>query len=318
MSQIHRARAAAIDIGTNSVLLTIADVSANDLHVVQQRATVTRLGQDVDRTRRLHPDAVERTLACLREYRSVIDDFGSPPARAVGTSALRDAEGGAAFIARASEVLGFSPEVISGMREAELTFAGALSGMDHVGRVFVFDIGGGSTELILGSVEKDGALFIDRGVSLDVGSVRLTERCQVQDPPTKQNLDRIRKAIRGALNESGMFAQSAEQVVGVAGTVTTLAAIEKRMKDYDPAVIHGYELRASSVSHLVELLARKATAERRLLPGLSPGRADVIVAGALLCEEIMSYCGAHSLTVSDRGVRFGLIREAGEQNLKIR
>lgn len=308
MTRSSSDRIAAIDIGTNSVLLTVAEARQGKLVVVEQFATVTRLGQDVDRTGELHQSAVERTLACLRTYREHLDRLNVGAAQAVGTSALRDATGGADFVDQARKVLGFAPEIISGEREAALTFLGALDGLAVDGASFVFDIGGGSTELILGEKTHEGAR-IERGISLNMGSVRLTERFAVSDPITETQLEAIRTEIRGLLQSSGIFVPPGTQVVGVAGTVTTLAAISEKMSSYDPALIHGSSLASRTISELVKMLAQMTVEERKQLPGLTPGRADVIVSGAILCEEILHFARAEELLVSDRGVRFGLLAE---------
>lgn len=301
-------RIAAIDIGTNSVLLTVADAEGGAIEIVEQFATVTRLGQDVDRTGELHSDAIARTLACLRDYRAHLDRLKVEKGKAVGTSALRDAHGGSSFIESAAQILGFAPEIISGEREAELTFLGALDGLSVEGPSFVFDIGGGSTELILGKKTARGA-HIQHGVSLNMGSVRLTERAALSDPPTSVELGRVRSEIHALLKTAGFSVPTGTEVVGVAGTVTTLAAIVENMSSYDPNLIHGYRLESERVSELVKRLAKMTVAERKQLPGLTPGRADVIVAGAILCEEILKFASAEALIASDRGVRFGLLAE---------
>lgn len=314
MSDGDAKRVAAIDIGTNSVLLTIAETKPEGaLRVVNQRATVTRLGQGVDQTGRLHPDAEDRTLACLVDYENDMRAAGVARARAVGTSALRDAVGGGSFLARAKDALGFDVEVISGTREAELTFFGALSGID-LGRgqrpnqaAFVFDIGGGSTELIVGNVQATPA--ISQCTSLNLGSVRLTERNRPSDPPTTGELEEIRGQVRAALESSGIVVPPTCPVVGVAGTVTTLFAIARQMHEYDAAQVHGQELDAQTIASVYDRLAKMTLMERLEVPGLSKGRADVIVAGAILCSELLAYAGASELIVSDRGVRFGLLQE---------
>jgi exopolyphosphatase/guanosine-5'-triphosphate,3'-diphosphate pyrophosphatase len=312
---------AGIDIGTNSVLLTIAEVAkGGELIVIDQRATVTRLGQDVDRSKRLHPDAQERTLTCLAEYRSVMERAGVSYARAVGTSALRDAAGGQDFLARAVEALGADIEVISGLREAELTFFGALSGIDNSGAqeasapTFVFDIGGGSTELIVGNFRAaspgaDSSLVVEQCTSLDMGSVRLTERNRPSNPPTHEQLTNIRSQVRDALEQSSIVVPAGARVVGVAGTVTTLFAISQGMEKYEAAAVHGALMGQSEVETWARRLGEMTLEERLGLAGLTRGRADVIVAGALLCAQILEFAGASTLTVSDRGVRFGLLQE---------
>jgi exopolyphosphatase/guanosine-5'-triphosphate,3'-diphosphate pyrophosphatase len=307
---------AAIDIGTNSVLLTLAQrVSGAEFSILDQRATVTRLGQDVDRTGRLHPEAETRTLTCLAKYRTLMDEAGVSVGRAVGTSAMRDAQGGEAFVEKATAVLGFRPEVISGLREAELTCVGALSGLDlgpHADQpVFVFDIGGGSTELIVGTLPKEQGqpVRIEQSTSLNIGSVRLTERNSLSDPPSHQQLTQLREQVDAALASSGITNGTSPLVVGVAGTVTTLAAISLKMSNYDPALIHGHCLSLVEIDRVSAELNALSLEKRLQMPGLSPGRADVIVAGSMLCGQIVRFARASELVVSDRGVRFGLLSE---------
>jgi exopolyphosphatase/guanosine-5'-triphosphate,3'-diphosphate pyrophosphatase len=295
---------AAIDVGTNSVLLTIARVTAGDLVVVDQRATVTRLGQGVDQTGRLHPDAQARTLACLREYRTIMDTQGVEHGRAVGTSALRDAQGGAQFLAQSSQILGFPLEVVSGQTEALLTFNGALLGLDVHERACVFDIGGGSTELILGDADTGK---IESSISLDVGSVRLTERLALSDPPSAAQVAALRATIAEQLAKFDLSRARGAMLVGVAGTVTTLAAVLLQMDHYDAERIHGAHMSARDLADLTARILALSVQERLQLSGLTPGRADVIGAGALLCSMIVEQAQASGLVVSDRGVRFGLL-----------
>ncbi len=299
-------RVAAIDIGTNSVLLLVAELCRDDgrltLQPVVERATITRLGQGVDRTRELAPDAVERTLACLNQYGEEIRSLGVKRIDAVGTSAMRDARGSEGFRCEAKRLLGIEPRVIGGEEEARLTFIGGLSGIEARGPVSVFDIGGGSTELIRG----DLATRVESAVSLNVGSVRLTERHIKSDPPTSQELEACRADIERELDGLTGPSSLAQPLVGVAGTVTTIAAIARNIAPYDGARVHGLTLTLDEVRTTSDLLARTRLAERVELPGLSPKRADVIVAGALLCRVIVERSGAPGLTVSDRGVRWGV------------
>ena len=239
-------RLAAIDVGTNSVLLTVVD---GELSPVVERATIARLGQDVDRTRTLSPAAVERTLACLGTYAEACRAEGVSELLAVGTSALRDAAGAESFTREAERLLGVPLKVISGDDEAALTFEGALSGLACPGRVLVFDIGGGSSELIVG---RDAA--VERAVSLDIGSVRLFERHVRTDPPTADELGRVRQDVRralAALPDPGPL----DAVVGVAGTVTTLLAIELELDGYDVGRVHGGSLGRTMVQALARRLA---------------------------------------------------------------
>ena len=297
-------RVAAIDIGTNSVLLTIAEVdAAGSLSPVVERATITRLGEGVDKTRRLADAAVARTLDALSEYAAAVREAGARHLEVVGTSAMRDAAGGGAFADRAEEVLGTRPRVVSGDEEARLTFAGGLSGLAIPDKdVLVFDIGGGSTELIVG---RTSPLGVRRAVSFDIGSVRLTERHVRSDPPTPTELAAVDADIAAALASFG--AEGVDVVVGVAGTVTSIAAIARQVDPYDATVIHGMRLSAREIDETTSALDRSSVSERAKLPGLSPKRADVIGAGAHICQGVMRLVGASELVVSDRGVRWGLL-----------
>lgn len=300
-------RVATIDIGTNSVLLLIAERRGDDLVAVVERATITRLGRGVDRTRALDPEAIAATLACLGDYAAEIARAGVARVDAVGTSAMRDARGGSDFQARAHEILGVAPRVISGDEEADLTFAGALAGLGLDGPVLVFDLGGGSTEIIRG---RAGATDTrERAVSLDIGSVRLTERHLRGDPPAAGEIAAVRADARAALATLGAgFLGGAAEVVGVAGTVTTLAAHALGVAPYDAARVHGARLDAATIARVTADLAARPLADRRALPAIDPRRADVIVAGAIIVEEVLTWAGAPRLVVSDRGVRWGLAK----------
>jgi len=297
-------RVAAIDIGTNSVLLLVAEARGGSLVPVLERATITRLGQGVDKTRKLAPEAIERTLACLSEYAEDLRAHAPEQVLVVGTSAMRDAEGGALFRERAAEILSVEPRVASGDEEAELTFLGALTGLQVSGEVLVFDVGGGSTEIITG----DAARGPRDKISLDIGSVRLTERHVRGDPPTGDELGRVREDVRASL--ATVRFQPAGQVVGVAGTVTTIAAFVRNIVPYDGALVHGAELSSEEVARAAIDLAKLTLEERTRIAAIHPKRADVIVAGTVLVDEVMRFCGAARMTVSDRGVRWGLVARA--------
>jgi exopolyphosphatase/guanosine-5'-triphosphate,3'-diphosphate pyrophosphatase len=299
-------RIAAIDIGTNSVLLLVAERRGDTLVPLLERATITRLGQDVDRTRALAPEAVRRTLDCIEAYARDLEAMGVVRAAAVGTSAMRDAQGGEGFRAAARALLGFEPRVISGVEEARLTFSGGLSGLDvRTGEAaVVFDIGGGSTEIVCG---QRGERELASAISLDVGSVRLTERHVHRDPPTAEELRAIDDDVAAHLATAPPLGGA--RLVGVAGTVTTLAAIAHAIDPYDAERIHGLELSVESLASVAERLATLPLAERTKLPGLSPKRADVIVAGARIALAVARASGRASLVVSDRGVRWGLAEE---------
>ena len=301
---------ATIDIGTNSVLLLVAEKATDGRIVaVEERATITRLGQGVDKTRELAPEAVERTLVCLRSYAGVLRSHDVRTLRAVGTSAMRDARGGDAFRDAAAALLGTRPEVISGDEEASLTFIGALSGLETASidlsapaaEVAVFDIGGGSTEFIRGALGKPPRY----AVSLDVGSVRLTERHVALDPPSAGEVEQLEADIDRILERAPDL--SGVPMVGTAGTVTTIAAIAFDVDPYDAARVHGARLGARTIREVADRLLKTPLAGRKKIRGLAPDRADVIAAGALLCAKIIERFAAPHLIVSDRGVRWGMV-----------
>jgi len=298
-------RVAAVDVGTNTVLLLIATGDERSPRAVLERATITRLGEGVDRSGRLTTAAVERTVACLSSYGATIRQQGVTAIDVVCTSAARDAENGADFIALAERAIGARPRIIDGEEEARLTFEGALSGLTIDGEVTVFDIGGGSTEIIRGAPAGQGRR-VTTAVSLDIGSVRLTERHVRTDPPAEDELERVRNDIKRALSTLPQFATST--LVGVAGTITTLAAIEQGLDQYDSSRVHGSRLSRTTVSALERRLSSLPLDERRALSGLEPARADVIVAGAIIASEVLAWARADELVVSDRGVRWGLAR----------
>lgn len=295
---------AAIDIGTNSVLLTVCDAAGRPL---VERATITRLGQGVDRTRRLSAEGMKRTLDCLARYADALRAQDAGVLAVVGTSAMRDAENGDAFRREVGTLLGAPVEIISGQREAELTAEGALVGIPLSGPCCVVDIGGGSTELIDGTSNADH-FDVASATSLNIGSVRLTERHLTQDPPTPGELSRVRDDLRSAL-ASVTAPRSGTRLVGVAGTVTSLAAIQLGLPEYTPSVVHGSVLTASSLRALMTRLACSTLADRQRIPSLDPARADVIIAGGLILLGVLEWARAEDLLVSDRGVRWGLIAE---------
>ncbi len=318
-------RVAAIDIGTNTVLLLVAEKREGTLVAVEEHATITRLGEGVDRTRALAPAAIERTNACLDRYAEIVKRLGVARTAVVGTSAMRDAGGGDAVRAHVKERFGVDARTISGDEEARLTFAGALSGIakkaksDHV---VVFDIGGGSTEVVHGNRETRRIAYAH---SFDVGSVRLTERHVKNDPPTKAELDEVRRAAARAFAavptldvvdpaspgdaRLRRIVDTDAPPVGIAGTMTTLAAVSLGMERYDGARVHGLELRAAEVERVVAELARVPLEERKRIAGMEPKRADVIVAGGLVALAFLARVGAESVVISDRGVRWGLAEE---------
>jgi exopolyphosphatase/guanosine-5'-triphosphate,3'-diphosphate pyrophosphatase len=256
----------------------------------------------VDATGRLDPAAVERTCAALAVYGERIRAAKVARAAAVGTQALREAANGAEFLARAEGLLGFPIEVIDGRREAHLSWAAVAASFPLAGgaRRTVVDIGGGSTELIVGGAE------VLRAVSVPIGSVRLTERLLLHDPPAAEE----RRALDAAIDRALEAAPQPEgELWGVAGTVTTLCALALGLTDYDGARVHGQKLARDEVERQLERLGALPLAERRRLRGLDPRRADVIVAGAAILARVMARAGAAEVGVSDRGIRWGLAYE---------
>lgn len=300
-------RVAAIDIGTNSILLTIAEWHDGGPKVLVDRATVTRLGERVDETRTLAPAAVERSLDCLRRYAQELTAYQVTRLDVVGTSALRDATVSEGFLRQAESLLGFRPRIIDGPEEARLTCLGALSGISLEGTFVVVDVGGGSTELIVGS--RNGAeLTLARHTSLDMGCVRLTERHFRRDPPSQAELDAAIGAASSAFRTLP-FDVSTGTLVGVAGTITTLSAMHLGLDPYDPKRVHGTRLDIEVIEEQRRTLSRLDQKQRTLVRGLHPGRADVIVAGAIIVEQLLRVSGRDSLLVSDRGVRYGLLSD---------
>lgn len=278
--------------------------AANALRVLDDRATITRLGRGVDRTRRLAPDGIERTLGVLAGYVELARRW-SAPVVAVGTSAIRDADNRDEFLAPAERILGCRIQTISGGREAELTFQGALDGID-VGSepLTVVDIGGGSTEIIVGA-----AGVVRHRTSLDFGSVRMHERHGMSAPASLEQQRALRDEVRTMLAVGVTFAP-VPRLLAIAGTATTLAAIAGEVDPYDRARVHGARVTRDVLGAQVQQLAACSIDERCHIVGLDPARADVIATGAIILEELLRWSGADELTVSDGGVRFGLAREA--------
>jgi exopolyphosphatase/guanosine-5'-triphosphate,3'-diphosphate pyrophosphatase len=303
-------RVATIDIGTNTVLLLVADRRDDgSLIPVEERATITRLGEGVDVARRFSPRALARTQACLDDYATVVDALHADRIAVVGTSAMRDASGGEELLAHVVSTLGVPVRIISGHEEARLTFRGALGGLSIADRaaVAVFDIGGGSTEVVLGALEG-GSPLIEYSTSFDVGSVRLTERHVRTDPPGRAEQDAISRQVREAF--AAVPRLKGEQTpVGIAGTMTTLAAVSLRLSPYDGSRVHGYTMTRADLARVVGELASAALEERRGVPGMEPKRADVIVAGGLIALALLEHWDAREVRISDRGVRWGLAEE---------
>lgn len=306
-------RVAAIDCGTNSIRLLVADAdpATGALVDLDRRMQIVRLGQGVDRTGRLAPEALQRTFAACREYAAVIKEHGAERVRFVATSASRDAENRDEFVRGVLDILGVEPEVITGDQEAEFSFTGAtkeLTGRDDVATPYlVVDIGGGSTEFVVGTDHVQAAR------SVDVGCVRMTERHLVRDgvvtdPPTSGQLAAIRTDIEAALDlaERTVPLKEARTLVGLAGSVTTVAAIALGLDRYDSRAIHHSRIPYERVKEIVERLTHATHDERAAIPVMHAGRVDVIASGALVLLAIMDRVGAREVVVSEHDILDGI------------
>jgi exopolyphosphatase/guanosine-5'-triphosphate,3'-diphosphate pyrophosphatase len=296
-------RFATIDIGTNSVLLLVAQKRADgQFDAVSERAEITRLGQGVDATKRLSDEAMDRTLSTLESFTKEARELGADEIAVSATSAARDATNGAEFTETIRSRFGLEVEIIDGDVEAKLSFASAFSDFGGAEPLTVIDIGGGSTEIIVGDVS--GAISFR--TSFDVGSVRLTERLIKHDPPSTQELAALRAHLDSAFSGLARAAPGA-RLVGLAGTVTTLYAVVNKISPYDANLVHGSVLTLDRLDNVVERLAALPVHLRRTIPGLQPQRADVIVAGGIILQCALRSLGMDRLTVSDRGLRWGLL-----------
>jgi exopolyphosphatase/guanosine-5'-triphosphate,3'-diphosphate pyrophosphatase len=295
-------RVAAVDLGTNSTRLLVADIDGERLDEVVRRLTITRLGEGVDERRRLLPLPITRVRNCLTEYRRELESLGATRTLAIGTSAVRDAENGEAFLGEIEWSYGFTTRLLDGDEEAALMTRGITAGRPLDERTLLVDIGGGSTELVL-----VGARAPTASTSLDVGCVRVTERFLGSDPPTPAELEDAAVHVRSLLP-----ALEVRCAIGVAGTVTTLATLDRGDAEYDPERTHGHRLSRASVERQLERLAGLTLEERLRVPGVEPGRAPVIVAGIVVLREIMDAYGLEEVEVSERDILHGAAYAAAE------
>jgi len=306
-------RVAAIDCGTNSIRLLVADAdpATGELVEFARRMEIVRLGQGVDRTGRLAPEALERTFAACRDYAAVIAEHGAEKVRFVATSASRDAENRDDFVRGVLDILGVEPEVISGDQEAAFSFDGAtkeLSGRDDLAKPYlVVDIGGGSTEFVVGDDRVRAAR------SVDIGCVRMTERHLLRDgvvgdPPSPEGAEAIRADVAAALDlaEESVPITSAATLVGLAGTVTTVAAIALGLEEYDSEAIHHSRVSLEQVREITARLLASTHAERAAIGAMHPGRVDVIASGALILQAVMERTGAREVVVSEHDILDGI------------
>ncbi len=296
-------RVAAVDCGTNSVRLLVADVQGRTKVDVHREMRVVRLGQGVDATGRLAPEALERTRVALADYSATARDLGVTATRMVATSATRDAANRADFVAMVQTVLGVEPEVVSGTEEAALSFDGATRALDPAdGPFLVMDIGGGSTEVVLGTTS------VQASRSVDVGCVRLTERHLRSDPPTAGEIAAATADVEVAMARvrEVVPVERARTVVGLAGSVTTVAAVALGLPAYDADRLHLVRVPAADVAQVTARLLAMTRAERAALPVMHPGRVDVIGAGALVLDVLLGRLGAAEVLVSEADILDGI------------
>jgi exopolyphosphatase/guanosine-5'-triphosphate,3'-diphosphate pyrophosphatase len=302
-------KVAIVDVGTNSTRLLVAEVAGGEVHELTRRTTVTRLGEGVDAMGRLNDDAMGRVLATCAEYRAEVDGAGVERAVAVMTSAVRDARNGADFQRRLEQQLGFEARTISGEQEAQLTFAGATAGRRDGVPTMVLDIGGGSTEVVVGHEGR-----MDFFVSTQLGSVRHTERHLHDDPPTTDQVAACREAARMELERAVPpdVREPVRQGIAVAGTPTSFAAIDLRLDPYDPERVEGHRLTVAAGERILAELAAVTLDRRRRVTGLHPDRAPTIVAGGAILLEAMALFGLPEIEVSERDILHGTALEAAK------
>jgi exopolyphosphatase/guanosine-5'-triphosphate,3'-diphosphate pyrophosphatase len=286
---------AVIDIGTNTTRLLVAEPEDGDVVELERRTTITTLGKGVDSTGRLADEAMDRVAEAIAAYREVIDRLGAEPVVAVATSAMRDAENGPAFHDYLKEKYGVDARTISGDEEARLTFLGAISGRNDDRETVVIDIGGGSTEYVLGRAGEEPSFH----TSTQMGSVRFTERFLTNDPPGKAELQDLADEVRRMVPDVG-----AEHAIAVAGTATSLAAIDGAEE------VHGYRLSLASCERISAMLAGMTVEERRNVSGLHPDRAPTIVAGSIILTESIRALGLRGVEISDRDILHGAAQTA--------
>ncbi|MCB0410915.1 MAG: Ppx/GppA family phosphatase [Bdellovibrionales bacterium] len=303
-------KVAALDLGSNTFLLLLCEFRNGELsQVFRDETEVVRLAQGVDKTQRFSEEALGRAEECLARYAELIQEFKAEKVLAVATSAARDAQNKQDFLAILNRH-NIPLKIIEGSIEAQLTFQGATFDQNPHIPFVVVDVGGGSTEIIGGHGKKA------EGVSVNVGSVRLTERILSQPPHTEKELRALRKTITEELekNLSNISFPEAAKIIGVAGTPTTLACLEKKIS-FDESQIHGHVIKSAEISQWVERLSQMGISDRDQLPGMPPRRSDVLVAGAAILEGVLKYLGQEELTVSTKGVRYGLAGSLAQDTL---
>jgi exopolyphosphatase / guanosine-5'-triphosphate,3'-diphosphate pyrophosphatase len=298
------ATVAALDVGSNTVLMLVAELGAGGIRPLDDLMKITRLGRGVDRTGMLDAGAAALSLDAIAEFVERARALGAQKILTAATAALRDAHNGPGFIDQVRARTGVKLEIISGQTEAQLNLLAAVHslGLDPAQSMVIVDIGGGSTELIRAEAGAQPAM-----VSLQIGSVRLTERLVRHDPPAPEERELIYRTVRGQLEPLGWSNFRPSQMVGVAGTVTTVGAVATGLRTHDHAAIHGFRLTGEQVAETARRFFSLTVAQRKELPGMVEGRADVICAGAAILDSVIQFFRVPGVTVSDRGVRWGLV-----------
>jgi exopolyphosphatase/guanosine-5'-triphosphate,3'-diphosphate pyrophosphatase len=302
-------RVAAVDLGTNSTRLLVADVDDGRIADVARETRITRLGEGVDERRRLLPSAIARVRNVLTDFRRTADSLGAERTLAIATSAVRDAENGEAFLGEIEWSYGFTTRLLSGHDEALMMFRGVTSERTLERGTVIVDIGGGSTELVAG--RPDGVRWHD---SLDIGSVRITERFLRSDPPTQDELGDAAAAVRALLAERvpNEIRSDISSAIGVAGTITSIGALAIGLEEYNRDRVHGFELTAEALDEQLRRLASVPLEVRRRMRPLDPDRAPVIVGGAVIAREVLAYFGLDKLEISERDILDGAALAAAE------
>ena len=298
-------RVAAIDVGTNSTRLLVAEERPGGFRPIDRRMVITRLGQGVDHSQLLSADGLDRTFRTIAEFAATCGELGVERLRVTGTSAVRDARNREEFFEGVRKLTGTDAELLSGEEEARATFLGTLSDLDEPGTVAVVDIGGGSTEIVVGRREPESL------VSLDIGCVRSFEKYLVSDPPSSGQIEALRAEVDGVLAQAReeLDVPPGSRLIGVAGTVTQLATLKAGSPVYDPDVTHHSVLSHGDVRSLARRLESLTFGQRKRVTGLEPGRADVIVAGAEILLGVMEAFDLPEVLVSERDILDGLVIE---------
>ena len=312
-------RLAAIDIGTNSTRLLISDISDSGSKILERNMNITRIGRNIDSTGKISQASADDTLKILKKYADLIDKYNVSKYRAVGTSAVRKASNSPWFISYINERSGIIIDTITGDEEAYFSFIGAskdlsLSSEGQFEKILVLDIGGGSTEFILGVPQPGTSPHIDMIKSLNIGSVVLTEKFINGTLPERDELERLEEYIRLNISEvvESITGRRDILIIGVAGTITTLAAIDLKLGKYDSERIHRYELSCEKIKSIYKILCRTDLGERKKIAGLDPGRADIIISGTAILLEILRMLNKEKLIVSEQDILDGIIYSLAE------